>query len=166
MPPASHGPPAFVHRHPGLAQHVLAGIERGDRHLGMRVGQGADAHRIDGLVRDDLGPVAMHAFRDVQFLRRLLARRCRLRLATPAISTLFASCVRRPGMCLDRVLAPAPDDTDSECVCCHGWSLLVRATFGMAREAYSTLVTRSLDRFTALYQWPEAAPRHVVYNSS
>src|SRR6202051_3757056 len=30
----------------------------------------------------------------------------RLRLATPTISTLF--CMRRPGMCLDRVLAPAP----------------------------------------------------------
>src|SRR5580658_3613093 len=62
----------------------------------------------------------------------------RLRLATPAISTLF--CVRRPGMCLDRVLAPAPMiPMRSVSVAMVGF-ILVRATFGTAREAYSTIV--------------------------
>jgi hypothetical protein len=37
------------------------------------------------------------------------------------------------------------DDTNAECVCCHGWFILVRATFGMARKEYSTIVTARLD---------------------
>src|ERR1700722_15121009 len=107
----------------------------------MRVWPSADAHRIDGLVRDNLGPVAV-SLRDVQFLRRLLARR----QATvgnaddlDAVLRAQAGNVPRP-----RIGAGA-DDTNAECVCCHGWFILVRATFGMAREEYSTIVTARLD---------------------
>src|SRR5882724_2579161 len=112
----------------------------------MRVRPGADAHRIDGLVRDDLGPVAV-SLRDVQFLRRLLARR----QTTVGNADNLDAVLRAQARNVPRPrIGAGADDTNAECVCCHGWFILVRATFGMAREEYSTIVTGSLAHFHLL----------------
>ncbi len=37
------------------------------------------------------------------------------------------------------------DDTNAKCVGCHGWSILVRATFGVAREKCSNIVIAGFD---------------------
>ena len=50
-----------VHRHPRLAQDVLARGEGGQRHLAVHVRPRADAHGIDVFGLDDLPPVAVDA---------------------------------------------------------------------------------------------------------
>ena len=67
--------PAFgrVHRHARFAEHVLAGLERGDRQLGVHVRPRADADRVDVRCPDHLPPVARDA-RDPELLRHALAR--------------------------------------------------------------------------------------------
>src|SRR5580704_6854801 len=107
----------------------------------MRIRPGADAHRIDGLVRDNLGPVAV-SLRDVQFLRRLLARP---QTTVGDAGDLDAVLRAQAGNVPRPRIGAGADDTDAECVCCHGWFILVRATFGMAREAYSTIATATPD---------------------
>src|SRR5882757_4317320 len=107
----------------------------------MRVRPGTDAHRIDGLVRDNLGPVAV-SLRNVQFLRRLLARR---QTAVGNADNLDAVLRAQARNVSGPRIGAGADDTDAECVCCHGWFILVRATFGMAREEYSTIVTARPD---------------------
>ena len=53
-----HGAPfGAVHGHAGLAQHVLASLERRDRDWRMQIGPGADAHGIDRLIGDDVPPM-------------------------------------------------------------------------------------------------------------
>jgi methylmalonyl-CoA mutase cobalamin-binding domain/chain len=37
------------------------------------------------------------------------------------------------------------DDTNAECVCCHGWFILVLAAIGMARAAYSSIAIAGFD---------------------
>jgi hypothetical protein len=61
-----------VHRHARLAQHVLAGPERGHRQLAVHVGPGADADGIDVPGLDHPAPVGLDA-RDAELLGHALA---------------------------------------------------------------------------------------------
>jgi hypothetical protein len=65
-----------VHGHARLAEDVLAPGEHSARDLGVGVGPGADAHRVDVGRAHELAPVAVDAS-DPEFLRDLLARRLR-----------------------------------------------------------------------------------------
>ena len=57
-----------VHRHAGLAEHVLARLQRRYRERGVHVGPGPDAHRVDILVVDDRRPVVVYP-RDAEGFR-------------------------------------------------------------------------------------------------
>ena len=65
-----------VHRHPRLAQHVLARFQRGDGDRRVHVGPRADAHRVDAVVVDDLAPVGRHPG-DAELARGAFARSAR-----------------------------------------------------------------------------------------
>jgi hypothetical protein len=54
-----------VHRHARLAEHVLTVLEHRPRDLAVRVGPGADAHRVDVGGPHQLAPVGIDA-RDVE----------------------------------------------------------------------------------------------------
>ena len=61
-----------VHRHPCLAEHVLARFQRGDGDRRVQVWPRADAHRVDAVVFDDLEPVVRDP-RNAEFARGALA---------------------------------------------------------------------------------------------
>ena len=61
-----------VHGHARLAQHVLAGLERGNRELGVHVRPRADADRVDIRRADHVAPVGRDT-RDPELFRYLLA---------------------------------------------------------------------------------------------
>ena len=62
-----------VHRHPRLAEHVLARLQGGDGDRRVQVRPRADAHRVDAVVLDDPAPVIRY-LRDAELARRALAR--------------------------------------------------------------------------------------------
>src|SRR5262249_49491122 len=49
-----------VHRHPRLAEHVLALLENGLRDLTVHVRPGPDAHSVDVLGADEVLPALVH----------------------------------------------------------------------------------------------------------
>ena len=95
-----------VHRHAGLAEHVLARLQRRYRERGVHVGPGPDAHRVDVLVVDDLRPVVRMYPRECRRLPPPGARRRASGWRPRRSSTPFRAW--SPGMWRRVVFAPAP----------------------------------------------------------
>ena len=88
-----------VVRHPRLAEHVLAGRERGRGELEMAVGPGADADGVDGRDRRAAASTLSET-RGMPYSVATASPLARERLTTLTIST--SSISRKPGMCRSR----------------------------------------------------------------